>query len=47
MNLMLTVIFVCVALGLLAPKLGRREHLAIVVMATTMTGLYYFVQRFM
>jgi hypothetical protein len=47
MNLMLTVIFLCVALGLLAPRIGKREQLAIVAMATTMTGLYYFVHRFM
>jgi hypothetical protein len=47
MNLMLTVIFLCVALGLLAPRPGKREYLAIVLLATTMTGLYFFVHRFM
>jgi hypothetical protein len=47
MNLMLTIIFLCVALGLLAPRIGMREQLAVVMMATTMTGLYYFFTRFM
>jgi hypothetical protein len=47
MNLMLTVIFLCVALGLLAHRLGGREQLVVVVIATTMTGLYFFAQRFM
>ncbi len=47
MNLMLTVIFLCVVLGLVAPRLGKREHLAIVILATVMTGLYLFTRRFM
>lgn len=47
MNLMLFVIFLAVALGLIARRLGLREHLAIVVLATTMTGLYFFARRFM
>ena len=47
MNLMLIVIFLCVALGLLVTKFGWREQLVLVVTATTMTGLYFFAQRFM
>jgi hypothetical protein len=47
MNLMLAVMVLCVALGLFARQLGTREQLVIVVIATTMTGLYYFVQRTM
>jgi hypothetical protein len=47
MNLMLTVIFICIALGLVFPKPGRWQNLAIVVSAITMTGLYYFLRRFM
>ena len=39
---MLSALFVCVAIGLLAPRLGRRETLAIVSIATGMTVLYLF-----
>ena len=46
MNLMLAVIFVCIALGLLAPRIGRREQLAVVVIAVAMTSLYFFTRRF-
>ena len=42
MNLMLSVLFVCVGLGLLAPRLGRRENLAIVALAAVMALLYLF-----
>jgi hypothetical protein len=47
MNLMLAVIFLCVALGLFARRIGGREQLAVVVIATMMAGLYFFAQRFM
>jgi hypothetical protein len=48
MNLMLMIIFLCVGLGLLAPRLGRREHIAIGLLAVAMTALYYlFPDRFM
>jgi hypothetical protein len=47
MHLMLYVILLCVALGLLASRFGAREHAAIVLLATTMTALYFFVNRFM
>jgi hypothetical protein len=42
MNLMLAVLFVCVGLGLLAPRFGRRENLAVVALATVMSLLYLF-----
>jgi hypothetical protein len=47
MNLMLAVLFVCIALGLAAPRIGAREQLAIVIIAVGMTGLYFFTRRFM
>ncbi len=47
MHLMLAVIFLCVGLGLFVRRFGWREQLLVVVMATAMTGLYYFGQRFM
>ena len=48
MMLMLAVIFLCIAIGLLAPRFGTREHLAIAFLATTMTALYLFLaERFM
>jgi hypothetical protein len=47
MNLMLAVIFLCIVLGLLAPRLGAREHLAVAALATAMTALYLFANRFM
>ena len=40
MFLMLGVIFLYLALGLLAPRLGTREHVAIVLIASTMTTIY-------
>jgi hypothetical protein len=45
MNLMLSVLFLCVGLGLLAPRLGRRENLAIVSLAAIMASLYLFQGR--
>ena len=47
MNLMLAVIFVCIVLGLLAPRIGTREQLAVGVIAVAMTCLYFFTRRFM
>ncbi len=43
MNLMLVVIFLSVAIGLWAHRLGRRANLAIALLATLMTALYYFL----
>ena len=40
MFLMLGVIFLYVALGLLAPRLGVREHIVIVLIAGAMTTAY-------
>lgn len=47
MNLMLAVIFVCIAIGLLAPRIGMREQLTVSVIAVAMTCLYFFTRRFM
>jgi hypothetical protein len=48
MNLMLSVIFVCITLGLLAQRPGRAQNLALVGIATLMALLYLFQgQRFM
>ncbi len=47
MPLMLTVIFVCIAIGLLAPRFGPREYLIVALLAATMTALYYFVPPLM
>jgi hypothetical protein len=47
MMLMLTVIFLCVALGLLAGRFGTPQHLAVIFLATVMTALYFFVDRLM
>ena len=47
MPLMLAVMFMCVALGLLARRFGARQHLAVVVLAIAMTVLYLFLgERF-
>jgi len=48
MNLMLSVIFSCVLLGLVARRFGAREQIAVVILATGMTLLYlFFSARFM
>ncbi len=47
MMLMLGVIFVCLGLGLLAPRFGPRQFVAIACVATTMTTLYLFVDSLM
>ena len=41
MNLMLAVIFLCIAIGLFAPRPGRGASLLVVVLAIVMAGLYY------
>jgi hypothetical protein len=47
MNLMLTLMFACITVGLLAPRLGRREHLLVAAFATIATILWFFFRRFM
>jgi hypothetical protein len=48
MKLMLCVIFLCIAIGLIAPRIGRRELAAIFLIMAVMAGLYYrFGERFM
>jgi hypothetical protein len=48
MNLMLTAIFLCVAIGLGARSYGGRQQWAIAFIATLMTALYFvFSARFM
>lgn len=42
MNLMLTVIFLCIVIGLFAPRPGRGPSFLIVLLAIVMAGLYYF-----
>jgi hypothetical protein len=45
MLLMLTFIFLCVAVGLLARRFGARQHMLVVFLAATMTALYFFVSK--
>jgi hypothetical protein len=47
MNLMLVLIFSCVTLGLVVPRIGPRQTLLVAAMATVVTVLYYASQRFM
>jgi hypothetical protein len=48
MNLMLVVIFACVAIGLFARRFGPREYCLVAVVACAMTLLYFlFSERFM
>jgi hypothetical protein len=48
MHLMLMVIFLFVVLGLQAHRLGAREQIGVIFLATTMTALYLFLpNRFM
>ncbi len=47
MNLMLSAILICVAVGLLSLRFTRRTDLIVAAIATAMTGLYYFTNRFM
>jgi hypothetical protein len=45
MLLMLAVIFLCVLTGLLSQQFGGRVYATIGLLATTMTALYFFVER--
>ena len=47
MQLMLVVIFSSLAIGLLMPRVGRREQAVIALIAVVMAALYYFPTRFM
>jgi hypothetical protein len=48
MNLMLAVIFLCVGIGLFAPRLGTRENVVIGGIGVVMALLYLFQpMRFM
>lgn len=48
MKLMLWVIFLCIAIGLIAPRIGRRELAAVFLIMVVMASLYYrFGERFM
>lgn len=47
MNLMLSVMLACVGIGLVAPGIGKREHLLIWGFALVMAALYLFFNRFM
>ncbi|HEX2186839.1 MAG TPA: hypothetical protein VHN78_15180 [Chloroflexota bacterium] len=42
MNLMLYVIFICVTFGLLVRHFSGRQTVAIAVLATVMTAIYFF-----
>lgn len=47
MNLMLVLIFSCVSLGLIVPRVGPRQTLLVAVMATMVTVMYYASRRFL
>lgn len=48
MNLVLLMVFACVVLGLWTPRLGRRTHVIIGLLAVIITALYFFFSaRFM
>ena len=48
MYLMLALLLLCLLIGLWAPRFGRRESLAVALLATVTTALYYFLaHRFM
>jgi hypothetical protein len=48
MKLLLAVIFICIAIGLISPRMGRRESVLILLTMVAMAGLYYrFGERFM
>jgi hypothetical protein len=44
---MLAVLVVAVGVGLLVPRFERSTYLFMAVLATVMTGLYFFSTRFM
>jgi hypothetical protein len=45
MLVMLAAIFLCVLTGVLSQQFGARVYLTVTLLATTMTALYYFVER--
>lgn len=48
MNLMLSVLVVCTAVGLFSPRFGPRTYVLLALGATAMTALYFvFPNRFM
>jgi hypothetical protein len=48
MKVLLAFVFLCITIGLIAPRIGRRESVMIVVSAIVMAFLYYrFGERFM
>jgi len=48
MNLMLSVILLCTAVGLFTPRFGPRTYALVAATAAMMTALYFvFPQRFM
>jgi hypothetical protein len=47
MNLMLTLIFACIAVGLLAKSLDRRHTWLVTGFATVATVLWFVSRRFM
>jgi hypothetical protein len=47
MTLMLAMIFSCIAIGLLRPRVDGRSKAAVTFMATAMSALYLFVDGVM
>ena len=47
MNLMLALMFACIAIGLIAPQLGRKQHYLVAAFATVATILWFSSRRFM
>jgi hypothetical protein len=47
MNLMLTLIFACIGVGLVAETLDRRHTWLVVGFATVATILWFFFRRFL
>jgi hypothetical protein len=48
MKLLLGATLLCIVIGLVSPRIGRREYAAIVLAMVTMAFLYYrFGERFM
>ena len=47
MNLMLLLIIICVALGLLSPRVGPRQYAAVAAAASVVTVLYFASLRFL
>jgi hypothetical protein len=47
MNLMLGVMFLCVALGLASTRFGPRTHLTVAAIAIVMAAIYFLYERAM